>query len=159
MYDLFLTYLHLPVPRMKLSEFALQANKKPTTLRVYSSSYRWLIRARAYDSAPAQAAHETLMESACDVVRQHVEALGTMRRLGMRRLTKALKNNEEISIREAAVLITDAIKLERATMGLDATAPARAAPAPDMSGLTLEELQVLAHEQQLTAEAADSTIQ
>jgi hypothetical protein len=148
---MFLVYLQQPTPRPSHANFASYVSKSPSTITNYASRFSWTQRAEAYDAEARLAAIRDRAESGAasipvDLTRDHIRALHIMRTLGLTRLQRALDTGELITVKEAATLVCESIKLERCVMATIALAQTPEGEDVDVTPLTTEELRRLVYD-------------
>jgi hypothetical protein len=117
---------------------------------VYSSHFKWLERARAWDGEHSERMAEASFEVTKDLARQHVEALALVRRLATDRISRAIAAGEDLGLKDACQLLFSVVALERSILGI--RPPGEGEPGDDdraaeasAKALSTEELRALVY--------------
>ena len=110
----------MPHPRPNLHTYAKSLGVSHAVIRRYASAHNWKDRARAWDEQ-TKVITAAQVEPFEDVRKAHLQALRTARLLAAltlkRYLERAEDGRDEVSVKDAMLLLREAVTLERLILG------------------------------------------
>ena len=119
----FLAYLAMPMPR-NLEELSKQQGKSYSHIRTHSSKFKWRARAEVMGCRGPGRCRPDLGLEAEQIAKEQLRLLEGMRTLGAAEIRRRLKlyqkdpdGDHGLTVREATMLIKEAVMLERLIIG------------------------------------------